>query len=297
MNKDKLVFWVTYPIIFTFSLIPLWLLYRVSSFFYYIIYYVVGYRKKVVRKNLSLCFPEKSAKERLTIEKKSYRHFTNIFVEMLKGFTISQKEISKRYHYTNPEIFKSFENNQKSVILLGAHFGNWEWLLIINSQTNLECYGAYTKIKNKYFDNYVKTNRSRFGCHFVQTRQTIAQITKNYRNNTPSIFGLLSDQTPHLNKTHHWAPFFGHVVPVHTGAEMLAKRFEFSIVYMHVKMPKRGYYEITFELLGESLKKGDGYPITDMYLRKLEKDIQNKPELYFWTHNRFKYLGKNPKIN
>ncbi|WP_139062184.1 lysophospholipid acyltransferase family protein [Ochrovirga pacifica] len=297
MNKDRIIFHIVYPIIYLLAKLPLWFLYGVSNLIYYLIYYIIGYRKKTVRKNLALCFPNKSEKERLEIEKKSFRHFVDIFIEMLKGFGIPQKEIDKRYKYTNPQIFREIEKLNKSVILLGAHYGNWEWLFNINHHTRLQCYGAYRKVKNPYFDRFVKENRGRFGSNFITTKETIPQIVKNYRKGIHSMYGLLSDQTPHISKTHYWAPFFGHIVPIHTGAEMLAQRFDFAVIYMRVKMPKRGFYEITFELLTESPEKTKGYPMTDLYLRKLEKDIQERPELYFWTHKRFKYLGKMPKDN
>ncbi|MGY6650211.1 lysophospholipid acyltransferase family protein [Wenyingzhuangia sp. IMCC45574] len=295
MNKDKVSFLIIYPIIFILSKLPLWFLYGVSNVFYYLVYYIIGYRKSTVRKNLKLCFPDKTDKELLVIEKKSFRHFVDIFIEMLKGFGIRQKEIEKRYKYVNPEIFRELEQLDKSVIMVGAHLGNWEWLFNINHSTSLECYGAYSKLKNKYFDNYVKQNRGRFGSHFVPTRETIPQIASNYRKGIKSLYGLLSDQSPQVSKTHYWAPLFGHVVPIHTGAEMLAKRFNFAVIYMHVEMPKRGYYEITFEILSKSPEKTDGYPLTDIYLKKLEKDISARPELYFWTHKRFKHIGKAPK--
>ncbi|MDO6737164.1 lysophospholipid acyltransferase family protein [Wenyingzhuangia sp. 2_MG-2023] len=295
MNKDKLIFWILYPVIFLLSKLPLWFLYGVSNLLYYLFYYVIKYRRSTIRKNLKLCFPEKSDKERLIIEKKSFHHFLDIFIEMLKGFGIPQKEIDKRYKYINPEVFREIEGLNKSVILLGAHYGNWEWLFNINHHTSLQCYGAYKRLKNKHFDKYVKENRSRFGSNFVQTNDTIPQIISNYRKGIPSMYGLLSDQTPHISKTHYWAPFFGHTVPIHTGAEMLAKRFDFAVIYMHVAMPKRGYYEITFETLTTSPEKTEGYPLTDQYLRILEKDIAKCPELYFWTHKRFKYLGQAPK--
>lgn len=296
MNKNKIIFGLVYPFIFLISKLPLRLLYLFSDLAYYVVYYIIGYRKEVVKKNLKLSFPHKSAKELLTIEKKSYRHFTDIFIEMLKGFGLSKKEITKRYLYKNPEVLTELEKLNKSVILLGSHHGNWEWLFNVNAHTSLKCYGAYKKVKNPYFDRYVKTNRGRFGCSIVQTKETIPEIIKNYRKGIPSIYGLLSDQSPHITKTHYWAPFFKQIVPIHTGAEMLAKRFNFPVIYMHVEMPKRGYYEVTFEILAtEHLKEQEGYPLTDIYLKKLEQDISKKPEIYFWTHNRFKYIGKAPK--
>lgn len=295
MNKERIIFLLVYPIIYIFSKLPLSILYGISNLIYYLIYYIIGYRKKTVRKNIALCFPNKTEKERLWIEKKSFRHFIDIFIEMLKGFGISQKDLDKRYKYMNPEIFRELEASGKSVILLGAHQGNWEWLFNINHHTSIQCYGAYKKVENKYFDKYVKENRGRFGCNFLPTKETIPQILKNYKNHVQSMYGLLSDQSPQIHKTHYWSNFFGHTVPIHTGAEMLAKRFKFHVIYMHIEMPKRGYYEITFEKLSAVGNETSEYPLTDIYLRKLEKDITENPTIYFWTHKRFKHLGKAPK--
>jgi len=295
MNKDKISFWILYPFIFLISKLPLWFLYAVSNMLYYLVYYIIGYRKETVQKNLAIAFPNKSEKERLTIEKKSYRHFVDIFIEMLKGFGISQKELDKRYKYMNPEIFRKIEALDKSVILLGAHQGNWEWLFNINNHTSLKCFGAYKRLQNKNFDTFVKENRGRFGSHFIQTNQTIPTIISNHRKGIKSVYGLLSDQSPKPSKAHYWAPVFGKVVPIHTGAEMLATRFNFAVIYMHVEMPKRGHYEITFELISEAPKRTDKFPLTDLYWEKLERDIAENPEIYFWTHNRFKHVKKSPK--
>lgn len=294
MSKNKIVFYLIYPFLFLISNIPLNILYFIANIIYWFVYYIIGYRKKTVRKNLKLAFPEKSDAERLAIEKKSFRHFVDIFIEMIKGFTISKAQINKRYKYTNPEIFKELEALNKSVILMGAHHGNWEWLFNINEFTSLQCYGAYKRVSNTYFDNYVQQNRSRFGSHFIATDETIPQITKNYRKGIPSIYGLLSDQTPALAKTHYWSKFFGHEVPIHTGAEMLAKRFNFAVIFMNITMPKRGYYEIEFEILSTNPAKTEEYPITEIYLQKTEAMIQKHPEIYFWTHKRFKHLNKKP---
>ena len=296
MNKERIIYLIIYPVIFLFSKLPLWFLYGISNLIYYLVYYILGYRKKTVRKNLALCFPEKTAKERLEIEKNSFKHFVDIFIEMLKGFGIAQKEIDKRYKYMNPEIFRDLEASGKSVILLGAHHGNWEWLFNINHHTSIKCYGAFKKLENKYFNTYVRENRGRFGSVFIPTQDTIPQVLTNYKNNVQSMYGLLSDQSPQVSKTHYWAPFFGHVVPIHTGAEMLAKRFQFNVIYMHIEMPKRGHYEITFEKMTAPENTTSEYPLTDIYLKKLEKDISDNPDIYFWTHNRFKHMGKAPVL-
>ncbi|ANW96422.1 lipid A biosynthesis acyltransferase [Wenyingzhuangia fucanilytica] len=295
MNKERIIFTILYPIIYIISKLPLSILYGISNLLYYLVYYIIGYRKKTVRKNLALCFPEKTDKERLEIEKKSFRHFVDIFIEMLKGFGINEKELNKRYIYKNPELIEEYGKENQSILIVGAHHGNWEWLFNINRRTSLKCIGVYNKVENKYFDKYVKENRARFGSYFVTTKETIPTIIDHYRKKIPSLYVLLSDQSPQVGKTHYWAPFFGHVVPIHTGAEMLANRFNHPVIYMDIKMPKRGHYEVTFEKLTAAENSTSEYPLTDAYLEKIEAAIRKNPETYFWTHNRFKHLGKAPK--
>lgn len=291
---QRIVFLLTYPIIWVFSKLPFWVLHLFSDVLFFLIFYVIGYRKKVVLNNLRLSFPEKEEKELLEIRKKFFKHFVDIFIEMTKSFTISEEEINRRYKYTNPEIFRKIEALDKSVILMGSHYANWEWIINIQGMTSINCVGAYSKLSNPYYDKLIQKNRSRFGSDFIPTASTIKNMISNKQNNIISMYGLLSDQTPRLSKTHYWAPFLGVTVPIHTGAEMLAKKHDFTVVYMTVERVKRSYYEISFEILTDSPKDYKDYQITDIFLEKAEKQIREKPEYYFWTHKRFKHKDVVP---
>ena len=292
---QRILFYLTYPIIWSISKLPFVLLHILSDCMYLLVFYVFGYRKEVVLKNLQLAFPEKSTKELKSIRREFYRHFVDLFIEMIKSFTISEKELEKRFKYTNKEIFKEIEALDKSVIMMGSHYANWEWITNIQSKTRLKCIAAYTRLTNPYYDKLVRKNRSRFGSEFVPTSRTIKKMIDNKNNGTLSLYGLLSDQSPHISKTHYWAPFLGVEVPIHTGAEMLAKKHDFCVVYLDIVKTKRSHYEISFEILAENPRDFKDYEITDTFLRKVEQQITERPAHYFWTHKRFKHKDKAPK--
>ena len=287
-----LIFILVYPIIWFLSILPMRVLYFISDWIYLLLYYVIGYRKKVVRYNLKLAFPNKSDKERLEIEKKTFHHFIDTFMEMIKSFTISQKEISERFQYKNVEILQNLYKENKSLIAMTGHYANWEWTVNISNLVPFKGYAAFTKINNIYFDRKIKQTRTKFGADFIPTQQFIEAMEKNDKKNIIAIYGLLSDQSPLLKKTHYWSNFMGNRVPVHTGAEMLAKKYDYPIVYFRTERVKRGYYIANIELIAENPREYKDYQLTDIFLRKLENQIRKEPAYYFWTHKRFKHMGK-----
>ena len=239
-------------------------------------------------KNLTLSFPEKSTAELLVIQRKFYKHFVDVFMEMIKTFTMSEKEIRKRYKFNNFQLVSKLAE-KKGIILLGSHYANWEWVVSFAMYTNVPSYGVFTPIANKYFNSFITKSRERFGGFLIPGKRLIPQIISDQKAGKNGFYGLLSDQSPQLKKTFYWAPFMGVKVPVHTGAEMLSKRFDLATVFLDVKKIKRGYYEATFELVSEDATKMKNFELTDIFLRRVEKQIRNTPEFYSWTHNRFKH--------
>jgi KDO2-lipid IV(A) lauroyltransferase len=291
-----LLFLLVYPIIWFFSILPLPVLYKISDFLYYIVYYLFGYRKRIVNSNLKIAFSDKNEKEIVRLQKKFYRHFIDIFIEMLKSFTISESNLKRRYKFKNIEVIQKIVNSGKSVVMMGSHYANWEWVFILN--TYVDCLGvaAYNRIENKYFDKAIRKSRGRFGTVLSTTGRLINLLEEHKKNNTTAIYGLLSDQSPMIKKTRYWRTFFNVKVPVHTGAEYLAKNNNFAVVMMRTKKIKRGFYESEFEILADNPKEFDNYQITDMFIERVEKQIIEKPEYYMWTHRRFKHKDKAPKL-
>ncbi len=292
---DLLIYILVYPLIWLISILPFRILYIISDFLFLIIYYIIGYRKKIVLSNLKIAFPNKTKKEILSIRRKFYHHFVDIFLELIKSFTISEKEISKRYKFINIELFNELHKNGGSVAIVGAHYANWEWMLCIGKVVKYKAYGVYKKVSNKYFNTTILKTRGTFGLALKQTSKIIKEIEINNKAENQAIYGLLSDQSPQLKKTHYWREFFGVKLPIHTGAEMLAKKFDLDLVFMDTKKIKRGFYETTFELITDDAKKYANYELTDIFLDKVEKQVKAEPAYYLWTHKRFKHMDKAPK--
>jgi len=284
-----LIFIFSFPLLWIISILPFRVFYWFSDFVYLIVYYILGYRKKIVRYNLSIALPLLTAEKRLQIEKKFYKHMCDVFLEMIKTISISSEEMKKRFVITNLELLKEYEQKNKSIILLASHYASWEWLLSINDSTTFKCYGVYKKLSNKYFDSKVRAIRSKFKSELVTTNNTISLIKENETKEIVSLYGLASDQSPQLHKTFHWQEFMGIKVPVHTGAEMLAKKYDLEVVFAKVKKVKRGYYQATFVPISDSPKSIPDYEITDAYLKEVEQQILEAPEYYFWTHKRWKH--------
>ncbi|TXI61100.1 MAG: lipid A biosynthesis acyltransferase [Flavobacterium sp.] len=284
-----LVYILIYPILWIISILPFPIFYLLSDFVYFITYYIIGYRKKVVRANIKLALPHLSEAERLKIEKKFYSHMCDMFLEMIKTISISQKEIEKRFTFSNMEVYYDLEKKNKSIALMCAHYASYEWVVSMNYHIHCKGIGIYKKLANPYFDKLVKRIRSKFKAELITTKETIPTIADNHKNNVLSLYGFASDQSPKPSSAYHWTPFMGHIVPVHTGAEMLAKRFDMNVIFLRTKKIKRGYYQASFEVLSEDVKSVPNYEITDKFLKLVEEQIYEAPEFYLWTHKRWKH--------
>lgn len=284
-----IIYLLIYPILWSISILPFPILYLLSDFVFIIVYRIIGYRKKVVRENMTLTLTHLSLEERLIIEEKFYRHLCDMFLEMIKTMTISKEEICKRYVFKNYEVYAELEKQDKSVAIMCAHYASYEWVVSMNYYTKFQGYGIYKKIKNPYFDKLVHSIRSKFNATLITTKETIPTIITNNRNKKLSAYGFASDQSPKEGSAHHWAKFIGIEVPVHTGAEMLSKKYNMNIVFLKTKKVKRGYYEGTVEVLTENASLVPNYEITDQFLKLVEKQIIEAPEFYLWTHKRWKH--------
>ncbi|PKB18891.1 lysophospholipid acyltransferase family protein [Flavobacterium sp. 5] len=284
-----LIYLLAYPLIWGISMLPFRLLYLFSDLVYFVAYRIIGYRKKTVRENLTLALPNLSNKERLIIEKKFYQHLCDIFLEMVKTMNISKKEICKRYVIKNFEIFAELEKQDKSIALMCAHYASYEWAISMNYYIKFKGFGIYKQIKNPYFDKLIHSIRSKFNAHLITTKETIPTIEVNCKNKNLSVYGFASDQSPRESCAYHWAKFMGIEVPVHTGAEMLSKKYDMNVVFLKTKKIKRGYYEATIEILSKNATEVPNYEITDNFLKLVEQQIHEAPEYYLWTHKRWKH--------
>jgi lauroyl/myristoyl acyltransferase len=284
-----LVFIIAYPLLWIISILPFRIFYGLSDGVYFIVYYIIGYRKKTVRENLTLALPHLSPEERLVIEKKSYHHLCDMFMEMIKTMSISREEMNRRFTITNMDLIKEYEKKGKSIVLLASHYASWEWLISLNDKTIFRGIGVYKQLSNRYFDKLIKDIRSKYEAELVTTRDTIPLIAKNQKEGKLCIYGLASDQSPKLDRIFYWDTFMGVEVPVHTGAEMIAKKYDLSVLFVKVKKVKRGFYEATFVPISDNPTTVPDFEITHTFIKEVEKQILEAPEYYFWTHKRWKH--------
>ncbi len=272
-----------------FSLLPLRFIYFLSSGLYYIIYYLVGYRRKVVSENLKKSFPEKDRNERKAIEKKFYRHLCDYFFESIYMLNMSMSEVTHRYKTTNPELVQEIYAKGKSLILLTTHYGNWEWAAIGWHQLPHVYIGIYKPLSNKIFDGLFIHLRNRYGSIPVPMKQTLRVIIDSKKNDDLIILYTVGDQRPMKSEIHYWTNFLNQDTPVITGPEKLAKKFDLPVVFIDTKKIKRGYYQATYRMISENPKATSDFEITEKYIRLLEEQIKYQPEYYLWSHKRWKH--------
>ena len=292
---NLLTYIIAYPFIWLISRLNFTIIYLISDFLYYVLYYVFSYRKSVVRENLKLAFPKMPKKERLKLEKNIFRNLTDVFLETFKSINVSEEELKKRFVFKYPEVLERVYNNNQNVIVMCSHYCCWEWVFGVRNVTNFKINAIYKQLSNKYFDRLTKSRRSKFGANMIKTKDTFKEISRKSELKELNWYGFASDQSPKKSKAVYWNYFLNNWVPIHIGAEVIAKKYNMAIVFMDVQKVKRGYYEASFSLITDKPKDFKDFQLTEKYIRIVEKQIQNKPEYYTWTHRRFKHRKSPPK--
>lgn len=270
------------------SLLPFWFLYLIADFIYVLVYYVAGYRRKVVQENLAKSFPEKSEAERKAIEKQYYQYLADLLVETIKCITMSEKEVKKRMYLTNLPLVQEYLNNNRSVIAAVGHYGNWEWGALRTSfMTDKRRIIIYKPLHDKVSDDLFKKVRSRFGVTLIPMKSTLRKMVE-YRNEV-SLSVFVSDQTPIREEAHYFTSFLNQPTAVFLGIEKIATLFNSVVVFADIRRVKRGYYQCTFVPLIEEPKKAEGHSITETHVQYLEKVIREEPAYWLWSHRRWKF--------
>lgn len=290
---QAIIYYISLPFIYLISILPFWLLYRVSDFLYFIIYIVIGYRKELVLKNLSNSFPEKSEEEINKISKKFYTFFCDWIVETIKSITISRTSAIKRCHFTTTEILDKYYKENKKLIFVMGHMGSFELGgAEMATNSNYQLYSVFKPLSNKYFDQLIKRKRIRFDNKVIAMNDTFRTMYKLKDSKELSATLFIADQTPQKNNA-YWTTFLNQETPIFWGTEIIAKKLNYPLIYLSMKQPKRGYYEITPELLSENPSTTQTGEISEMHTKQLEKDIIKQPEIWLWSHKRWKH--DNPK--
>lgn len=270
------------------GLAPFWLMYLMADVFYFIGYYIVGYRKKTVLTNLRNAFPEKTAEEIHQISKKFYHHLADLFFETIKAFEASEETLKKRYHYKNLEVMDELYHRGNSVALLSGHYANWEWTIAMPRFLLHQVNGIYRPMQNKQYDQYMKKVRSRFGGCLIPSVTSLRSMIQFEKAGVISTTYYLTDQTA-LYDTKYWMMFLNQETPIFPGPEKIASRFKQAVVFMDIQKVRRGYYEVKFTKLFDDASQTKEFEVTKAHTRFLEQIIRKRPELWLWSHKRWKH--------
>ena len=282
-------YYIALPLIYLLLLIPFPFFYWLSDLTFFLLYRVFGYRKKVVMQNLRNAFPEKNEQELEKIVIGFYRYLCDLFLETFKTLTMS-KSTALRHCSLTPEaiaLFDQYYKENKSVIIVMGHFGNWEWGgNAFSMQCKQQLYVIYHPLSHKHFNDLLFKMRSRFGTKLIAMKDTFKDMVRNKAEVNATAF--IADQTPSPDSA-YWTTFLNQDTPVFRGTEKIARKMNYPVVYVSVKMKRRGYYELSAETLFEEPKNTSDGEISEAHTRKLEADILEQPETWLWSHRRWKH--------
>lgn len=275
------------------SILPGFLLYALSGFTCFVLNYVISYRKKIVKDNLRNSFPEFSEKEITVITRTYYQHLADLIIEVIKTPGLSAEKIKSRFTFLNPDLLNNIREKGKSVIILTAHFGNWEWLgpVLQLNFPGFSCQAVVKPLSNPYFNKYISNIRSlHLKGSLIPSKQTLRYMFKN--KDKPTLTFFAADQTPHRSEINFNAYFLNRQTPFYTGFERIAKKLDQAVVFTNVYRTRRGHYEVEFHLITEHPKETETFEITLEYVRLLEEAIRKRPYNWLWSHRRWKYALK-----
>ena len=286
---SAIIYYLSLPFIYLLSVLPFPLLYFFSDGLYLLLYFGIGYRKKIVFTNLKNAFPDKTDEEITSIQKKFYRYFCDLFLETFKTLSISRQQMLKHCTLSDDaaKLFSQLAAENKSLIIVMGHHGNWEWA---GNTFSLCCkhqlYVIYHPLGNTYFNGLICKMRERFGTRLIPMKDTFREMIKNKDELNATAF--IADQSPNPANA-HWMNFLNQDTPVFFGTEKIAQKIKYPVVFVSVKKLTRGYYSLHAELLQEPPYTGIEGNITEGHTRKLEAKIIAQPETWLWTHKRWKH--------
>ncbi len=287
---NALGFYLLYPLIWAFTLLPLRIQYLLSDLLFVLNFLFIGYRKKVVYLNLRNSFPEKSNKDIRSITRKFYRHLFDQMIESIALMHMSPGKILKHNRFKNPEVIEDLYKKNKGVILILGHYGNWEWLISLQMLVSHKTLAIYKQLNNKYFDRMYINTRSRYGMTPVLMNRILRELISREQKNELTLTYSLSDQRPLFRHIQYWTRFLNQDTPVYLGTEKIARKMNLAVVFSKMRKIRRGIYETEFIPLFENSQETKEHEITDKYLSILEKTIIERPELWLWTHKRWKHI-------
>ena len=278
------------------SRLPLGALYVFADVAFLVVYYIAGYRRGVVRKNLQRSFPEKTQKELRRIEKDFFHFLCDYAVETIKLLTISEEEMRRRMTFEGVEEMEAELEKHPFVFVYLGHYCNWEWVSSLPMWMKKEtthCAQIYRPLKNNAFDALFMHMRTRFHSENISKYDTLRRVLSLKSEGRRTIIGFISDQSPRWQSIHEWVDFLNQETPVFTGTERIGKKVDAAVYFADICRPRRGHYHCTFRCMTSDIRSYEDYRLTEIYMQELEQIIRRQPHLWLWSHKRWKLNRKD----
>jgi Kdo2-lipid IVA lauroyltransferase/acyltransferase len=269
--------------------VPLPLLYAWGWLIYFVAFRVMRWRRDDAERDIANAFPEKSAAERADIVRRAYRNLADTLVESFWGYGASADALKRRVAFENPELVTRSLAAKQSVVLLTAHYGNWEWLLLAAGvHFGIEIDVVYQPQRVNAFDEFLREARSRFGSKLIPRSEFVYDLLN--RAGQVRTFALIADQTPkRKNDPRHWTRFLNQDTAFFVGAGKIAKFLDASVLYVKMRRVRRGYYSVQLSAIAEPpYEEVEDVQIVERYARNLERDIRESPADWLWQQKKWK---------
>ncbi len=280
-------YYLVYSLLYLLSLLPLKVLFVFSPVLRFIIFRIFNYRTGLIRSNLKKSFPEKFDYEIENIRKNFEKYFCDLILETIKVISMPTSELSRRVEFENRDlIYDAYESKRNLVVVLGHH-GNWEWLgLAFSLWCPHQVAVIYRPLRSNIFDRILGRLRARTGTVLYTMKTALKGMLSD--RGKPMATGFIADQTPNPRYA-YWLKFLNQDTPVFWGAEKIARKLQYQVVFCKVRRPKRGLYTLSFEDVCTYPAQSEDREITELHTKCLESSIRSQPEIWLWTHRRWKH--------
>lgn len=286
--KDKILYNFYLLVFGALARLPLSWLFVLSDGLCWVMLHVWHYRRRVVRENLLRVFPDRTDAERHEIEVAYYHHLCDLVFEIIKLIHISDEEMARRVEPHGVELVEECARQGVPCFILFGHNGNWEWAeqMYKFCTESLTFCQVYHPLRNKAFDKLILHLRKRFDSISIPQKQVLRTVLRLRREPKPFLVAFNSDQHPNSAVQEHWTTFLGQDSAYNTGAEEIGRKIGARFIFMDFEQPRRGYYRISLHKIEPA--EGEQFPYTISYLRMLETSILRQPELWLWSHRRWR---------
>lgn len=286
---EAFLYYISYPLLWVISRLPFTVVYWISDFVYFIVYYIINYRKDVIRGNLKTAFPELSEQQIKNLHKQNMKHFCDMFIEMIKSMGMSEKEMLKRFTCENVDLVNNYAGSGKPIICMYGHQASYEWTMALTQQMDFSVFGVYKPLKNKKFDGLIRRIRQKFNAELIPMRQASSTMRSQSKKGG-AMFALVADQAPKRGRSSNFTKFFDRPTAVFRGGERFGKEYNGVVVFLRVTKVKRGYYTSKYELITDQGAATEDWFITDRFFNLLENQIKKQPAYYLWSHKRWRTI-------